>query len=160
MDIVTPAARSRMMSRIRGKDTKAEIAVRKAATALGSRYRLNRRDLPGTPDLVIPRLKVVVFVHGCFWHRHSGCKYSYSPKSNIEFWEKKFQHNVARDGRVKGELERLGWRVVVIWECQTSDSDSLRRTLKAYLENEIGLQATDSAAEAGPSRVRGAPSSA
>ncbi|WP_353830090.1 very short patch repair endonuclease [Mesorhizobium sp.] len=148
------------MSRIRGKDTKAEFAVRKAATELGYRYRLNRRDLPGTPDLVISRLKVVVFVHGCFWHRHLGCKYSYSPKSSVEFWERKFQSNVARDERVQGELERLGWRVVVIWECQTSDFDSLRRTLKAYLDNEIGLQATDSAAEAGPSRSRGAPSSA
>lgn len=136
MDILTPAARSLMMSRIRGKNTNAEIAVRKAATSLGYRYRLNRRDLPGTPDLVFPRLKTVIFVHGCFWHRHAGCKYSYTPKSRIEFWTKKFQDNVARDDRVKGELERLGWHVVVIWECQTSDFDGLKTALKACLDNE------------------------
>jgi DNA mismatch endonuclease, patch repair protein len=160
MDILTPEARSRMMSRIRGKDTKAEMAVRKAATRLGYRYRLHRRDLPGTPDLVFSRLKTAVFVHGCFWHRHSGCKYSYNHKSNVEFWSGKFQTNVARDERVKGELERLGWHVVVIWECQTTDINSLTRTLTAYLDNEIGVQATDSAAKAGPSGGRSAPPSA
>ncbi|MER9546124.1 very short patch repair endonuclease [Mesorhizobium sp. M0437] len=148
------------MSRIRGKDTKAEIAVRKAASGLGHRYRLNRRDLPGTPDLVFPKRKVAVFVHGCFWHRHIGCKYAYEPKSNVEFWTRKFQNNVARDGRVVGELERLGWHVVVIWECQTSDFDSLRRTLKAYLDNEFRQQATDSAAKACPSEGWSAPPSA
>jgi DNA mismatch endonuclease (patch repair protein) len=160
MDIMTPAARSQIMARIRSKDTKAEIAVRKAATALGYRYRLNRRDLPGTPDLVFPRLKKAVFVHGCFWHRHEGCKYSYNPKSRIEFWTKKFQNNVARDDRVKGELERLGWQVVVIWECQTSDFNSLKATLKACLDDEGGLQKIDSAAKAGPSGGRIAPPSA
>jgi DNA mismatch endonuclease, patch repair protein len=139
MDILTPEARSRAMGRIRGKDTKAEIAVRKAATRLGYRYRLHRRDLPGSPDLVFPRLKTVVFVHGCFWHRHAGCKHSYSPKSNVEFWSRKFQTNVARDERVKGELERLGWHVVVIWECQTAEFDGIARTLKACLDNEVGL---------------------
>jgi DNA mismatch endonuclease (patch repair protein) len=138
MDILTTEARSRAMSRIRGKDTNAEMAVRKAATRLGYRYRLHRRDLPGSPDLVFPRRRTVVFVHGCFWHRHAHCKYSYSPKSNVEFWSRKFQSNVARDERVKGELERLGWRVVVIWECQTKEPDGLTRTLKTYLENEIG----------------------
>ncbi|MFT3987965.1 very short patch repair endonuclease [Aestuariivirga sp.] len=151
MDILTPTSRSRIMSRTRGKDTKPEIAVRKAATSLGYRYRLHRRDLPGSPDLVFPRLKTVVFVHGCFWHRHPGCKYSYNPKSNVEFWSRKFQNNIARDERVKGNLERLGWQVVVIWECQTTDFNSLKRTLQAYLENEIGPQATDSAAKASPS---------
>ena len=130
------------------------------ATDLGYRYRLHRRDLPGSPDLVFPRLKIAAFVHGCFWHRHAGCKYSYNPKSNVEFWSRKFHNNVARDERVKGELERLGWQVIVIWECQTIDFNSLKMTLKAYLENEIGLQATDSAAKAGPSRGGSAPPSA
>jgi DNA mismatch endonuclease (patch repair protein) len=149
-----------MMSRIRGKNTKAELAVRKAATELEYRYRLNRRDLPGTPDLVFPRLKVAVFVHGCFWHRHPSCKYSYDPKSNVDFWVRKFQKNVARDKRVKGELERNGWRVVVVWECQTSNFDSLKLTLKAYLANETGVQRTDSAGEADPFGDGSAPPSA
>jgi DNA mismatch endonuclease (patch repair protein) len=137
MDIVSPSARSKIMSRIRGRGTKAEYAVRKAATSLGYRYRLNRRDLPGTPDLVFSRGKTAVFVHGCFWHRHPSCKYSYTPKSNIEFWMKKFKNNVTRDERVKGELERLGWRVMIIWECQTSDFDGLKATLNAYFDNDI-----------------------
>jgi DNA mismatch endonuclease, patch repair protein len=135
MDIVTPEARSRAMGRIRGKDTKPELAVRRAATRLGYRYRLHRRDLPGSPDMVFSRLRTVVFVHGCFWHRHAGCKYSYTPKSNVNFWIEKFQGNVARDGRVEAELERLGWHVVVIWECQTREANELTRTLKAHMDD-------------------------
>ena len=160
MDIVSPAIRSKMMGRIRGKDTKAELAVRKVAFHLGHRYRLNRRDLPGTPDLVFPSRRMAIFVHGCFWHRHKDCKYSYDPKSNFKFWEEKFRKNVERDNRVKGELECLGWRVVVIWECQTTDFDSLERMLKAYLNNEFGQETTDSAAKADPPGSRGAPSAA
>ncbi len=122
------------MGRIRGKDTKAEVLVRSAAHALGYRFRLHRRDLPGTPDLVFVGKKTALFVHGCFWHRHSNCKYCYHPKSNVEFWEGKFKNNVARDKRVKGELEQLGWRVAAIWECEAFDPDKLRGKLKAVLK--------------------------
>ena len=134
MDIVSPALRSQMMRRIRGKGTKPEIVVRRAAHELGYRFRLHRRDLPGSPDLIFPSRKFALFVHGCFWHRHAGCKYCYEPKSNVDFWDKKFRNNVARDERVEGELEQLGWQVAVIWECETADPVGLRERLKAYLQ--------------------------
>lgn len=132
-DIVTPARRSEMMSGIRGKGTKPELLVRSAAHWLGFRFRLHVRKLLGSPDLVFPRRKVVLFVHGCFWHRHEGCPYCYVPKSNIQFWREKFEKNVARDKRVRMGLEEEGWRVAVIWECETADSDSLRKRLKELL---------------------------
>lgn len=135
MDIVSSIKRSQMMSGIRGKDTKPEIIVRKAAHALGYRFRLNRRDLPGSPDIVFPGRKTVLFVHGCYWHRHDGCKYCYSPKSNIEFWERKFRDNVLRDIRVQRELQQMGWQVAVIWECETIQPDGLQQKLKAYLRS-------------------------
>ena len=121
------------MSRIPGKNTKPEIAVRKAAHQLGYRFRLHRRDLPGSPDLVFPGRRIALFVHGCFWHRHQHCRYAYTPKSNIEFWQTKFKNNMDRDSRAQGELELLGWRTAVVWECETSDSDSLCRKLKGIL---------------------------
>jgi DNA mismatch endonuclease (patch repair protein) len=135
MDIVSSVKRSQMMSGIRGKDTKPEIIVRQAAHALGYRFRVNRRDLPGSPDIVFPGRKTVLFVHGCYWHRHDGCKYCYSPKSNIEFWERKFRDNVLRDIRVQRELQQMGWRVAVIWECEAIQPDGLRQKLKAYLQS-------------------------
>ena len=121
------------MGKIRSSGTKPEIAVRKCAHKLGFRYRLNRKDLPGSPDLVFPRRKIALFVHGCFWHRHKGCKYSYMPKSRVEFWQKKFNKNVMRDERAREELERMGWRVVTIWECETGNFDSLSDRLKTLL---------------------------
>lgn len=130
MDIVTREQRSRMMSGIRGKNTGPELAVRKTAHALGYRFRLHRKDLPGSPDLVFPRKNTVVFVHGCYWHRHEGCRHCYTPKSNIEFWAAKFKKNIARDERVREELEQRGWRVVTLWECETADEDDLRIRLK------------------------------
>lgn len=122
------------MSRISGKETKPEIAVRKAAHKLGYRFRLHRRDLPGSPDIVFPSRKLALFVHGCFWHQHETCHFAYTPKSNIEFWQTKFKNNVARDARAKQELERLGWRVAVIWECETAEFESLSLKLKGILE--------------------------
>lgn len=119
------------MSRIRSRDTKPEIALRKALHALGLRFRLDNRRLPGKPDIVLPRYKAAVFVHGCFWHRHEGCKVATTPKSNTDFWVQKFDRNVARDARVAGELEALGWRVFVAWEC---DLDSGRKVSAAALE--------------------------
>ena len=119
-----------MMSGIRSKDTRPELAVRKAAHAMGYRFRLHRKDLPGSPDLTFSSRNTVIFVHGCYWHRHEGCKYCYTPKSNVEFWAKKFKNNVARDQRVREELEQHGWRVVTLWECETADEDGLRQRLR------------------------------
>jgi DNA mismatch endonuclease (patch repair protein) len=121
------------MAKIGGKNTAPEIAVRKALHRLGLRFRLHRRDLPGRPDIVLPRHMTVVLVHGCFWHRHPRCKYAYTPKSRIDFWEKKFQSNVSRDRRVLRDLRSMGWKVVLIWECETKDPLSLERRLRTKL---------------------------
>lgn len=134
MDIVSPARRSEIMRRIKGKGTKPENAVRQLAHSLGYRFRLHRRDLPGSPDMVFPKRNIAVFIHGCFWHRHENCPCAYTPKSNVEFWQAKFAKNVERDERVKRELERVGWRVATIWECETSDVNSLRLKLSEILE--------------------------
>ena len=113
---VTPA-RSANMAKVRGKNTKPEMAVRRAAHALGLRFRLHRRDLPGTPDLVFPGRRTAIFVHGCFWHRHRGCRRATTPKSNTAFWLDKFAANRRRDAAAIRELRRRGFRVVVVWEC-------------------------------------------
>lgn len=118
-DTLSPGERSERMSRIRGKDTAPELALRKALHALGLRYRLHA-NLPGKPDIVLPRHSAVVFVHGCFWHRHRGCRIATMPKSNTAFWREKFDRNVARDKRVRRQLRAAGWRVFVAWECQLS----------------------------------------
>ncbi len=133
MDIISPVQRSTMMARIKGKNTKPELAVRQMAHRLGYRFRLHQRNLPGSPDLVFPRLKLAAFVNGCFWHRHENCKYAYQPKTNVEFWTHKFMNNVLRDKKAKAKLEAMGWRVVVIWECETADPAALRRKLSAIL---------------------------
>src|SRR3546814_20678036 len=116
MDVVSPARRSAMMARIQGRDTKPEMVVRRAAHRLGYRFRLHRRDLPGSPDLVFPGRRKIVLVHGCFWHSHEGCRFAYKPKSNVEFWEDKPRKNSERDIWVKEELECMGWDVLVIWD--------------------------------------------
>lgn len=126
MDIVDSATRSRMMSGIRGKNTAPEMLVRRFLHARGYRYRIHRKDLPGKPDLVLPRLKVCIFVHGCFWHRHSGCAYATTPKTRHEFWEEKFQKNVKRDSANIEALESAGWHVLIVWECSLkNDPDTL-----------------------------------
>ena len=135
MDVVSPEKRSKIMSKIRGRDTQPELRVRKTAHRLGLRFRLHRRDLPGTPDLLFPAHRKAVFVHGCFWHSHSGCKYAYKPKSNIAFWQEKLQNNVDRDIRVMQELRALGWDVVVIWECQTKDEQQIVSILNDQILN-------------------------
>jgi DNA mismatch endonuclease (patch repair protein) len=117
MDVVDRATRSRMMSGIRGKDTKPERIVRSHLHRAGLRFRLQAK-LPGKPDLVLPKYKTAVFVHGCFWHRHEECRYATMPTSNIAFWQKKFEANVQRDIRVRQELKVLGWHVEVVWSCQ------------------------------------------
>jgi DNA mismatch endonuclease, patch repair protein len=132
-DTVSRKRRSEMMRGIRGKDTKPERIVRSLAHRLGYRFRLHVKDLAGSPDLVFSGKKLALFVHGCFWHRHPGCTCAYRPKSNIEFWNGKFKNNVARDKRVRGELEKMGWRVAIIWECQTGNPDRLRKELNELL---------------------------
>lgn len=116
-DIVDQQTRSRMMSGIRGKNTKPELALRQALHARGFRFRLHSRKVHGRPDLVLPKHGVVVFVHGCFWHRHEGCRYTTTPATQAEFWQAKFDANVARDSAVRGALLAVGWRVATIWEC-------------------------------------------
>lgn len=121
------------MSRIRGKDTKPEMMVRRIAHAMGLRFRLHRRDLPGCPDLVFPKYKTVIFVHGCFWHRHDGCRKATMPKSNMQFWESKFVRNISRDRFSMAQLRDLGWTAEIIWECEVKDSKGVEDRLRALL---------------------------
>jgi len=130
-DIVGSKRRSELMANIRGRDTAPELAVRRIAHRMGLRFRLHRKDLPGRPDLVFPKHRLAVFVHGCFWHRHRGCRYAYTPKSRVAFWAEKFAANVARDAHQKRALEVLGWRVLVIWECETRHEAAVERRLAA-----------------------------
>lgn len=120
-DVVDAATRSRMMAGIRGKDTKPELIVRKFLHQQGFRYRLHPRHLPGVPDLLLPKYHTVIFVHGCFWHQHPGCRYATMPKNNAEFWQAKLASNVERDLKVISKLKVDGWRVVVIWECEINE---------------------------------------
>ena len=129
-DFLSPAERSDRMSRIRGKDTQPELALRKILHKLGLRYRLHGAALPGKPDLVFPRYRTVVFVHGCFWHRHAGCNIASTPKSNTPFWLEKFEKNIARDARVAAQLEAKGWRVLVVWECEIASMAKTQATRK------------------------------
>ena len=120
-DILTPERRSWNMSRIRGKNTKPEILVRSILHRNGFRFTVNgpkNRQLPGKPDIVLPKYHRIILVHGCFWHRHPGCKYAYTPKSRIESWQKKFEENMARDRRNLASLTELGWEVTIVWECE------------------------------------------
>lgn len=117
-DVHTPEVRSYNMSHIKGKDTKPEVIVRKYLFSQGFRYRKNDPRLPGKPDIVLPKYKTVIFVNGCFWHKHEGCKYFVWPKSNTDFWKKKISDTVERDNREYRQLEDLGWRIIVVWECE------------------------------------------
>ena len=124
-DQFTVKERSWIMSRVHGKDTRPELVVRSLIHRMGYRFRLHRKDLPGKPDIVLPRHRCVVFVHGCFWHRHKGCKRASTPESNVEYWEGKFRRNVERDRKHRKDLRRMGWRVVIVWECELRDQDRL-----------------------------------
>lgn len=117
------------MGRVRQKHTTPELAVRSAAHRAGMRFSLHDPGLPGRPDIVMPARRLAVFVHGCFWHRHGGCSKTTTPKANARFWREKFEANVARDARNLADLRKLGWRVVVVWECETHDTKQLRRRL-------------------------------
>ncbi|WP_341352866.1 DNA mismatch endonuclease Vsr [Marinobacter halodurans] len=126
--------RQRIMRSNTHKDTGPEIRVRKLLHSLGYRFRLHRTDLPGKPDIVLPKSKLVIFVNGCFWHQHPGCPKASIPKTNIEFWKSKFQANRKRDIKNQIQLTEQGWQVVVIWECQTSDKEKLTKLLELYLK--------------------------
>lgn len=133
MDSLSPERRSWNMSRIRAKDTRPERLVRSLLHSLGYRFRLNRKDVPGRPDIVLPKYRTAIYVHGCFWHRHGGCSLAYTPKSNLEFWSKKFTRNEERDAEVAAALKEAGWNQVVVWECETRDEAALARRLKRSL---------------------------
>ena len=128
VDFLGPAERSHRMSRIRGNDTKPELALRRSLHALGLRFRLGGAGLPGRPDIVLPRYRTAVFVHGCFWHRHHGCKVASTPKSNVDFWAEKFSKNVNRDLAVAAQLRQMGWKVLTAWECELSARSRLIET--------------------------------
>lgn len=131
MDTLTREERSERMSRVRSKDSRAEMTVRRLAFSLGYRYRLHRRDLPGTPDLVFPSRRKAIFVHGCFWHSHEGC--ARKPKSRLDFWLPKLEANRERDAKNQRRLAEAGWDYLVIWECELKDPDDVRERLMAYL---------------------------
>ena len=130
---MTPTARSRIMRAIKKQDTRPEIAVRKMLHAMGYRFRLHRSDLPGTPDIVLPGRRTVVFVHGCFWHQHPGCAKGRMPTSRQDYWQPKLLRNVARDTTAKAELEQAAWKVTVVWECELADLDSVRERLASTI---------------------------
>ena len=133
-DRISSVLRSRNMSRVRGKDTAPEMLVRRLVHAMGYRYRLHRRDLPGTPDLVFSSLRKVIFVHGCFWHQHD-CKRGKRPSSNVRFWNEKLDGNVRRDETNILALEQEDWSILVVWECETKELDLLSQRIEAFLHN-------------------------
>ncbi|MBX8516491.1 very short patch repair endonuclease [Pseudomonas cichorii] len=133
MDVLNPEQRRRCMQSIKGRNTRPEVAVRSICHRLGYRFRISKKNLPGTPDLVFARLNICMFVHGCFWHRHEGCKYAYTPKTRTDFWTEKFLKNRGRDIRVESELSSYGWTVVIVWECELRDKESLVNRLQKLL---------------------------
>lgn len=137
MDIVDKPTRSRMMGTIRGRNTAPELLVRRFLHKRGFRYSLHVGRLPGRPDIVLPRYGVVVLVHGCFWHRHKGCRYAYTPRTNRVFWESKFAGNVARDARNLRALRSLGWRVYTVWECKADRPEHLAKIFKSLKRKDV-----------------------
>jgi DNA mismatch endonuclease (patch repair protein) len=126
--------RRALMGKVKCSDTKPELAVRRLLHALGFRYRLHRRDLPGRPDIVLPKYRTALFIHGCFWHRHLGCRGTTTPKTRAEFWNSKFEANVARDQKAELALAAAGWKVAVVWECETKDVSRLEEIVLGRLD--------------------------
>jgi len=136
-DVFNKEKRSWIMSRVTGKNTKPEISVRKILHGMGFRYRLHVRNLPGNPDIVLPRHKKVIFVHGCFWHGHENCKRSKRPTTNEQFWNEKINHNIERDLKVISDLNSMGWEVLTVWECETKDPELLKVRLIKFLTDNM-----------------------
>lgn len=134
MDTLTKEERSEIMGRVHGKDTRPEMLVRRLVHSLGYRYRLHRKDLPGRPDMAFPGRRKVIFIHGCFWHRHEGCALARMPKSRVDFWNQKLEGNKARDQRNVQLLRDAGWDVLTVWECQLRDTATLQTTIVTFLE--------------------------
>lgn len=133
MDFLTPQKRSKLMANVRSKNTSTELAVCKIVNSLGFRFRLHRKELPGNPDLVFAPRKSVIFVHGCFWHRHNGCKYATMPKTNAKFWREKFEKNVLRDKQARRTLRKMGWAVLIVWQCELKRAEALKTKIKGFL---------------------------
>ena len=132
-DVFNPEERSRIMAKVRGENTSPERLVRSLIHKMGYRFRLNVKDLPGKPDIVLKKHKKVIFVHGCFWHQHEGCPHAARPSSNTEYWNKKLDRNMIRDREHMHKLEYLGWNVLIVWECETRDREKLIDKLKVFL---------------------------
>lgn len=138
MDTLTSEKRSWNMSRIRGANTKPELAVRSMLHRMGYRFRISDKTLPGRPDIVLPKYRAVIFVHGCFWHRHQGCKYTYTPKSRLDFWEQKFKENVMRDKNNLSLLKKIGWLPIVVWECEIKhNADAVLGRISGILQRRL-----------------------
>lgn len=135
-DIVDPQTRSHMMARIKGSDTKPEIRVRRFLHACGFRFRLHRKDLPGKPDIVLPKYNLVIFVHGCFWHRHANCHYTSTPATRPDFWQQKFAQNIVRDDKNIEDLRQKGWRVFILWECGLHHTPEDLESLPEFITGE------------------------
>jgi len=136
VDTLTREERSKRMSLIKNKDTKPEMVVRRLIHGMGYRYRLHDPKLPGKPDLVFPSRRKVIFVHGCFWHRHEGCHLARLPKSKLDFWYPKLEENKKRDAKQKRELSQLGWDCMIIWECELRNIDALTERIRAFLQSD------------------------
>jgi len=142
-DTLTPKERSERMSRVRGKGSKPEMKLRRLVHGMGFRYRLHSQVLPGKPDMVFTGRKAVIFMHGCFWHRHPGCKLARMPKSRIDFWREKLDANRQRDLQNQARLRNMGWRVLVVWECQLGDTSAMSRIVREFLNNQWGERGND-----------------
>ena len=140
MDIFSKPKRSDIMSKVSGKDTKPEIIVRKYLFSKGFRYRKNAKELAGKPDISLPKYKTLIFVHGCFWHQHPGCAKARRPASNTNYWEKKLDENIKRDKKTVELLENTGWRVVIIWQCETKDTEILSAKLKELSDKDESIE--------------------
>ncbi len=135
-DVFTEEKRSWIMSRVKNRDTRPEMLVRSVVHRLGFRFRLHDRDLPGHPDIILPRHRKIIFVHGCFWHSHPQCPRAKRPDDNRDFWEQKLSRNVERDASNQKKLSEIGWDVLVVWECETKDAARLLRKLESFLRKE------------------------